>query len=160
MSCFDWVGLGIWEVGASVFENNMEINFIVDVLVYDGCYVNNFWFQEFFDLVTKLIWDNVVFVSLSMAKCLGLRICFVSSVAVDMINVMFGDVKVEMVVWVILGVADNVIVVSVGYGCVMVGMVGSGCGFDVGFFRVVVKGWFGVGVNVEKIGKTYEFVLI
>ncbi len=52
-------------------ENQIEISFRPDVYMYDGRYANNVWLQELPHPMTKLTWDNAIFLSPNTAAHLG-----------------------------------------------------------------------------------------
>jgi molybdopterin-containing oxidoreductase family iron-sulfur binding subunit len=49
----------------------LEIVMRPDVYMYDGRYANNMWLQELPHPMTKLTWDNAIFLSPKTAKRLG-----------------------------------------------------------------------------------------
>ena len=102
---------------------DIEVVLSTDSSVYDGRYSNNGWLQEMPDPITKLTWDNAALVSPRTAKRLGLS-------NDKMIELKHGDQKVKTAVFVVPGMADNSISLSLGYGKATDGRVGNGTGFD------------------------------
>ncbi len=87
----------------------LELVFIEDTHLYDGRYANNAWLQEAPDPMTKLVWDNVACVSPKTAAALSLS-------NEDRISIEVGGKAIDGVAWVQPGLADDMAVVTLGYG--------------------------------------------
>jgi molybdopterin-containing oxidoreductase family iron-sulfur binding subunit len=135
-----------------VTPDSLEVRFIAG-LVGDGRYANNGWLQEVPDPMTKLTWDNAIYISPKLAK--GLDLWPKSSMmakgplgALQGESVMNDNTfvtgreiarRAEITVngktisgWlsILPGLADNTLVVPLGYGRKHAGQVGSGVGFN------------------------------
>jgi MoCo/4Fe-4S cofactor protein with predicted Tat translocation signal len=132
-------------------SDGIEVVITRDAKVDDGRYTNNGWLQELPHPITKITWDNAILVSPKTGKELGLElqkegIPFLKKVkpgerpeeakAHDgqyhqtIIKVTVNGVSVEGPVWIQPGLADDVAVLSVGYGRKVIGRVGAGVGYD------------------------------
>ena len=89
----------------------------------DGRFLNNGWMLELPHPVTKITWDNYAAVSHTTAKELGVD-------SNDKIEVNVGNRKIEIPVFVVPGTADKTITIELGFGRTVVGVVGTGVGFD------------------------------
>jgi molybdopterin-containing oxidoreductase family iron-sulfur binding subunit len=90
----------------------------------DGRFAHNGWLQELPNPVSKVVWDNYAAVSVQTASELGVN-------NNDLIDVVNGNKKVTLPVYIQPGVADKVIEVNLGYGRTVAGPVGTGVGVDV-----------------------------
>ncbi len=112
-------------------DSAMDVVFTVGS-VGDGRWANNTWLQELPHPVSKIVWDNVAYVSPATARRLGLH----QSKETDkkqgaqMATLTIGDKSVDIAAWALPGLADNVIIVPLGYGRRVCGRVGINVGFD------------------------------
>jgi len=88
---------------------NLEVVFAQDNSVGDGRWANNGWLQELPDPITKITWDNAIFVSRVTAVELRLK-------NGQMWEVDLNGRKVQGPVWIQPGQADNVLGLPLGYG--------------------------------------------
>ncbi len=101
--------------------------------VDDGRYNNNGWLQEVPDPITKVTWENVILISPTTAKELGIS---ESANAKDgqyrqhLLKITVGSRSVQGPVWVQPGFADHTFGLALGYGRTETGRVGRGSGFD------------------------------
>jgi MoCo/4Fe-4S cofactor protein with predicted Tat translocation signal len=126
----------------------IEINFRPDPSIYDGRFANNGWLQEVPKPMTKLTWDNCVWIGPAMAERMGVS-------SRDLVQVQLNGAKMELPVWIQAGHPDNSITVFFGYGRTHAGRVGTGAGFDVYPLRTSAAPWFTAGVQVSKVAGTY-----
>ncbi len=101
--------------------------------VGDGSFCNNAWLQELPDPMTKIVWDNVALVSPATAKEFGIEQDKDTAEVrhARLIDVSVGGQTVRAAAWAAIGIPDNTIVMTYGYGRSHVGRVGAGCGHNV-----------------------------
>jgi len=126
----------------------MEIVFLPSPSVHDGRFANDGWLQELPDPLTKLTWDNPALVSPKTAESLGVA-------NEDMVRLDRAGRSLDLPVWILPGMADGVVAVTLGYGRSRAGRVGSGVGFDAFPFRTSKATGFASGVTLSRLGRTY-----
>ncbi len=124
--------------------NGLELVFRADPYLYDGRYANNAWLQELPQPMTKLTWDNAVYLSPATAKRLGL-------ISQNRVALRYRDQSVEGDIWVLPGHPDESATVHLGWGRWSVGRAGNGAGFDVYPLRYSDQMWSGSGVTLRKL---------
>ncbi|MCH7904365.1 MAG: TAT-variant-translocated molybdopterin oxidoreductase [Armatimonadetes bacterium] len=105
----------------SMKSSELELVILPDPTVYDGRYANNGWLQELPKPISNLTWDNSIQMSHATALKHGVEIdkkyLFVPAVRdADVFKLTANGRSVEGAVYVNLGMADDVIVVHLGYG--------------------------------------------
>ncbi len=133
---------------ASAKAGDLELVFLPSPSLHDGRFANDGWLQELPDPLTKLTWDNPALLSPGTADTLGLA-------NEDVVRVEHAGRSLELPVWILPGMADGVIAVTLGYGRSHAGRVGSGVGFDTYVVRSSQAPDFGGGVKLSKAGRTY-----
>src|SRR5262249_40938622 len=93
-------------------SGSFEIALRPDPSIYDGRYANNGWLQELPKPLTKLTWDNVIYVSPKTAEKLAIR----SDQNADVIEVEYRGRKVQGPAWVQAGQPDDTLTIFYGYG--------------------------------------------
>ncbi len=126
----------------------LEVVFRPDPTVLDGRYANNGWLQELPKPLSKLTWDNAVYVSFTTAEQNHLK-------NEDVIEITLGGRTVKMPVWVMPGTADDVLVVHFGYGRRKAGRVGSNIGANPFVIRTAQAPWFESGASMVRTGETH-----
>jgi MoCo/4Fe-4S cofactor protein with predicted Tat translocation signal len=91
----------------------------------DGKFLNNGWLQELPHPVTKITWDNYAAVSKTTAQALDVD-------DGDKIIINTGERTLEIPVVIQPGADNNTITIELGFGRKVVGVVGTGVGFDAG----------------------------
>ena len=127
----------------------LEIVFLPSPSLHDGRFANDGWLQELPDPLTKLTWDNPALVSVKTAETLGLT-------SEDVIRVDYSGRSLELPVWILPGMADGVVALTVGYGRSHAGRIGSGVGFDAFRVRSSKAPGFDSGVKLTKVARTYS----
>ncbi len=119
----------------------------------DGKFSNNGWLQEIPHPVTKVTWDNFAAVSLSTAEKLGVTFN-------DMIKINANGTELELPVMMQPGMADDLIVVELGYGRKNSGEVANDVGFNANVFlkSAMASPFVLQAVNVSKTGNVYKLV--
>ena len=125
-----------------------EIVFRPDPYLYDGRFANNTWLQELPRPITKLTWDNAVFVSPATAKRLDLENQHV-------VDLLYRGRWVSGAVWVSPGHPDGSVTVHLGYGRTRSGRAGNGAGFNAYLLRTSDALWSASGLEIRKTNETF-----
>ena len=123
--------------------------FLPSPSLHDGRFANDGWLQELPDPLTKLTWDNPALVSPKTAETLGLA-------SEDVIRVDYSGRSLELPVWILPGMADGVVALTLGYGRSHAGRIGSGVGFNAFTVRSSKAPGFDSGVKLTKLARTYS----
>jgi MoCo/4Fe-4S cofactor protein with predicted Tat translocation signal len=146
---------GALEVGGSAFAasaaagQGMTLVFEPDPTVWDGRFSNNAWLQELPKPVTKLTWDNAALVSPQTAAKLGVT-------NEDLVNLKLRGKTIQAPIYLQPGLAEDVVVISLGYGRKTGGKVLEGAGFNAYALRSSEAPWFDSGLEVSKAGGTHR----
>jgi molybdopterin-containing oxidoreductase family iron-sulfur binding subunit len=123
----------------------LEVVFVPSAALHDGRFANDGWLQELPDPLTKLTWDNPALVSPTTAATLDVE-------NGDMVRVDYNGRSVELPAWIVPGMADNVVALTLGYGRQRAGRVGNGVGFDTYPVRASKAPGFDGGATVSRRG--------
>lgn len=182
-------------------EKSLEIIFATDSSVYDGRWIENAWLQEAPDPVSKVTWDNVALIAPKTAKALGIYDHLVetepvtkalgvlpvegkfSAVGPDgeaehrkhhLIEVSVNGAKFEIPVMIGFGMAENTLLIPLGYGQgydkeheleyprangKFVGLVGVNRGFNAYPLRTSATTYLASGATVRKLDKKYHIAV-
>jgi len=135
--------------GATGSGSDLEIVFVPSPSLHDGRFANNGWLQELPDSLTKLTWDNPALLSPKTAETLGLA-------NEELVRVDYAGRSLELPVWILPGMADGVLALTLGYGRQRAGRIGSGVGFDAFKVRASKALGFDSGVKLTKLGRKYS----
>ena len=122
--------------------------FLPSPSLHDGRFANDGWLQELPDPLTKLTWDNPALVSPKTAESLGLA-------NEDWVRLDYAGRSLELPVWLLPGMTDGVVALTLGYGRSHAGRIGSGVGFDAFTVRSSKAPGFDSGVKLTKLARTY-----
>jgi molybdopterin-containing oxidoreductase family iron-sulfur binding subunit len=125
-----------------------EIVFLPSPSLHDGRFANDGWLQELPDPLTKVTWDNPALVSPKTAETLNLA--NQHSIRLD-----YAGRSLELPIWILPGMADGVVAVTLGYGRSHAGRIGSGVGFNAFAIRNSKALGFDSGVKLTRLGGTY-----
>jgi Fe-S-cluster-containing dehydrogenase component/anaerobic selenocysteine-containing dehydrogenase len=128
--------------------SGLDLVFRTDPFIYDGRYASNAWLQELPRHITKLTWDNAVYVSPATARRLNLQ-------NQQVVELKLSRRSVKGSVWISPGEADDSITVHLGYGRENAGVVGNGAGFNAYLIRTSDALWYANGVEVHPTGDSY-----
>jgi MoCo/4Fe-4S cofactor protein with predicted Tat translocation signal len=146
------IGGGAGAVGSQPAQaespGGLEIVFLPSPSLHDGRFANDGWLQELPDPLTKLTWDNPALLSPKTAETLGLA-------SEDVIRLDYAGRSLELPVWILPGMADGVVALTLGYGRLRAGRIGSGVGFDAFTVRSSKAPGFDNGVRLTKLARTY-----
>jgi MoCo/4Fe-4S cofactor protein with predicted Tat translocation signal len=146
------IGGGVGAAGSQPAEagspGGLEIVFLSSPSLHDGRFANDGWLQELPDPLTKLTWDNPALVSPTTAETSGLT-------SGDLVRLEYAGRSLELPVWILPGMADGVVALTLGYGRQRAGRIGTGVGFDTFTVRASRAPGFDSGVTVTRLGNTY-----
>ena len=126
----------------------LEIVFLPSPSVHDGRFANDGWLQELPDPLTKLTWDNPALISPTTAESLGLA-------SGDWVRLDYAGRSMELPVWLLPGMTDGVVALTVGYGRSHAGRVGSGVGVNAFTVRGSQALGFDSGARLTRLERTY-----
>jgi len=134
--------------GAAGGSGDLEVVFLPSPALHDGRFANDGWLQELPDPLTKLTWDNPALVSPKTAETLGLE-------SEDSIRLDYASRSLELPVWILPGMADGVVALTLGYGRLRAGRIGSGVGFDAFTVRGSKAPGFDRGAKITRVARPY-----
>ncbi|NUQ51281.1 MAG: TAT-variant-translocated molybdopterin oxidoreductase [Phycisphaerales bacterium] len=132
-------------------QTSMEAVFVTGH-VGDGRFANIPWLQELPVFGTRTVWDNPALVSPQTAEAMGLMPDKGTEQYPEarLASVTIGGRSVTVPVWILPGMADNVVVLTLGYGRKTAGRVADGVGVDVNPLRTIGGGWSARDVKLVK----------
>ncbi len=133
-------------------QAEFELIFRPDPTIYDGRFANNGWLQELEKPVTKLTWDNVVYISPADAQQLGVK----PGQDTTVVKLSYRGKEVEAPLWPQPGQPDGCLTAFFGYGRTRAGRTGSDKGFNAYKVRFSDAASFGIGAKISKTGATYK----
>jgi molybdopterin-containing oxidoreductase family iron-sulfur binding subunit len=120
-----------------------------DPCIHDGQFADNPWLQELPKPVTKLTWDNAIHIAPALAARLDLA-------NEDLAELAVGGNAVRGPVWIVPGMADETVLVHLGYGRRAAGQVGRYIGFSAYALRGVEAPWHRGGARLSKAGGSHS----
>ncbi|HYV37309.1 MAG TPA: 4Fe-4S dicluster domain-containing protein [Gemmataceae bacterium] len=137
--------------------DGLELDFRADPALYDGRFANNGWLQELPRPLSKLTWDNAVYISPATAVKFGFASADRPELANEkVVKLNFRGAEVEGPLWVLPGHADNAVTVHLGHGRTAAGRVGNGVGFNAYKLRMANARWFATTVGVQITGRQHS----
>ena len=151
--------------------NDLEINFRADPTLYDGRFANNGWLQECPKPLTRMTWDNAVYMSPDTAAKYSKTIFLWTGgehgrAEVGVVELKLRDRKVLAPVWALPGHPDSAVTVHLGHGRWRAGRIASTPtepnaagepirGFNAYALRPSSAPWFASGLTIAKTNKNY-----
>ena len=133
-------------------SQGMEMVVRRDPSIYDGRFANIGWLQELPKPLTKLVWDNAIYVSVNTAQKMGFPADQNAAVA----EIEYRGRKIEGPVWVQPGHPDDTITITLGYGRLNAGAAGNGHGFNAYTMWYSDEPFYSRGVKLTNTGKRYK----
>lgn len=113
-------GAAAAQLAAGSHSPGRMVAIVPSLSLYDGQYSNNAWLQELPDPVTKIVWENAALMSPATAIAIGAaagnnpKDLARASEHIVTLTTEYGTA--DLPVWVQVGMADDVVAVSLGYG--------------------------------------------
>jgi len=136
-----------WPAAKPVPTTGLELVFRNDPTVLDGRYANNAWLQELPKPLSKLTWDNALWLSHTDATERGLT-------NGQIVQISVGERKLEAAVWIMPGQPAGSLTLHLGYGRRGGGQVAAGRGFDAYQLRTTKHLHVQHGVELRPTNKT------
>jgi len=140
----------------------IEVAFRNDPSILDGRFANNGWLQELPKPITRLTWDNAIFVSPATAE----RIRGSNSPAFtggehgqivsDVVELRYQGRTVRGAIFPVAGHPDQCATVHLGYGRTRGGRLATGAGFNASAIRTSSALWFADDVEAARTGDRYS----
>jgi len=124
----------------------ITVLFRPDPSAWDGAWANNAWLQELPRPLNKVVWDNVVAVSPSLAARERLANGDVVALEAD-------GRRVEGPVWITPGQAPDTATLTLGYGHVPPDLLSTNLGFTASTLRIAASPTQTAGVTLTKLGR-------
>ncbi len=135
---------------AGATPDGLTVVFRPDATVWDGKQSNNGWLQELPKPLTKLVWENALYVSPALAAREKL-------LTGDIVTLAVSGREIEGPAWVLPGMADGVVSATLGYGRTVPEMVSTGWGYDAYALRAAGDAWQVQGVSLHKTERRASF---
>jgi MoCo/4Fe-4S cofactor protein with predicted Tat translocation signal len=129
--------------------------------LHDGRFANVAWLQELPQTGTRIVWDNPILLSPKTATKLGVWERDSHPFTDDkypratMAEIAINGRKVKCAAWILPGMADDTVIVTLGYGRRTTGVVGDGVGFDCYPLRDASGDLYARGATVAKTDGEY-----
>jgi molybdopterin-containing oxidoreductase family iron-sulfur binding subunit len=136
----------------AIDRSGLELNFRPDATVWDGRFSENAWLQELPKPPTQLTWDNALLISPDLAKDQGLETS-------DVVRVKTTAGAITVAALIVPGLARESLTLSLGYGRVQAGRVGSYRGFDANLLRHSEEPWRAKVLSLEKTGRKFPLAV-
>ncbi|MBI4660058.1 MAG: TAT-variant-translocated molybdopterin oxidoreductase [Verrucomicrobia bacterium] len=151
-------------------KDKLEAVFHRSYSVDDGRFNNNGWLQETPDPITKLTWDNAILISPKTAAELGVgdfdetrkgprvkKGLFKNQV----VEVELNGRKLRGPIWILPGLADNILGLALGYGRKKTGRIGrlptgAPAGYNAYELRTTAGEHFSIGAKVIPLNEIYD----
>jgi len=137
-------------LAAAAPGEGLELNIVLHPCLADGRYSNNAWMQELPDPMTKLTWGDAAAMSPATAKRLGVSFKERDPLVVDRVTVTLGGRSLELPGLISPGLADDVVVLTMGGGRQDLGRVAKGVGVNACELRQAASPWFAAGATVAR----------
>jgi MoCo/4Fe-4S cofactor protein with predicted Tat translocation signal len=134
--------------GEPVEPEGLELIFRPDPSIWDGRFANNPWLQELPKPLSTLTWDNAAYISPVTAERLGLA-------SNDMVDLRFRGRALLSAIWVMPGHPDDAVTLTLGYGHTWENEISQGLGFNAYALRTSDALWFGAGLEIRPMERTY-----
>jgi molybdopterin-containing oxidoreductase family iron-sulfur binding subunit len=140
-------------------SRELELSFRLDPSVSDGRFANNGWLQELPKPITKLTWDNAVFVSpATLEKVRGVNYPAYTGgehgqIISDIVELRYRGRTIRGALFGVEGHPDGCATVHLGHGRTRGGRIASGVGFNANLLRMSDAMWSGGGLQIVNTGE-------
>ncbi|HET8791688.1 MAG TPA: 4Fe-4S dicluster domain-containing protein, partial [Modicisalibacter sp.] len=140
-----------WQAGLSAstaIDAELILQLSPDPALWDGRHANNGWLQELPGPLTKLTWGNALLIAPAQAEARSL-------VEGDIVHLAVGERSVEVPVYILPGMPDDSVTLTLGHGRPGAGHVAEGIGSDAYRLQRVATRW-AMAASLEATGAHRE----
>jgi molybdopterin-containing oxidoreductase family iron-sulfur binding subunit len=130
-------------------RDSLDLIFRPDPTVWDGSVGNNPWLQELPKPLTRLVWENIIAISASLAAAQKIE-------SGDEVEMKAGNATVRGPAWILPGQPARSVTLYLGYGRRRAGTVGNAIGYDANALRAYQTPWLRSGAMLRKTGARRE----
>ncbi len=147
----------------------LELVFAEHPCLFDGRYANNPWLQELPDPMSRLTWDNAAIMSVKTAEKYGLKNSILleeltgtplGKYNMPLVEISHRNQKLVLPAYVLPGLADDTVYISLGYGRTQAGKVGTGTGFNAALLQTGHDYYMASSASLRKTGGTYALASV
>jgi len=124
----------------------LTLAFRPDPTIWDGGFANNAWLQELPKPLSKLVWENAIWIGPGRARQEGI-------VQGDVLKLAAGGHSLAGPAWIAAGQSDDVVSITLGYGRRVPDQLASGLGIDAYALRGPGGAWYRAGVTLTRTGE-------
>jgi len=147
------VRIGLEDLSPAPSEGEgIELVFAADLKLHDGRFANISWLQEMPDPVSKLTWDNAALMSPATARKIGAK-------DERLVEIEAGGRELSLPALILPGIAEDCLVLNLGYGRRRAGRVGDGVGLDTYGLRDSASMGFISGAAARATGRKYRLAM-
>ncbi|MEO1009513.1 MAG: TAT-variant-translocated molybdopterin oxidoreductase [Planctomycetota bacterium] len=154
-------GIGSIRVGGAPAESSLDVLFTPGRTL-DGRMAGNGWLQELPDIGSMTTWDNPALISPGTAQRLGLvpgggnprHVYLREHTTAKMVRLEVEGRTLDIAAWICPGIADDTIVLRLGYGRERGGPIAEGSGFNTYALRGAGQ-WRASGATMERVPGDY-----
>ncbi|MDP4024711.1 TAT-variant-translocated molybdopterin oxidoreductase [Methylobacterium sp. NEAU 140] len=125
--------------------SGLDVVFRPDPTLWDGTHADLAWLQELPKPLTKVVWENTVAVSPSLAERMGIA-------TGDVVRIEADGRHVEGPAWITPGQAAETVTLGLGYGRDVPDHLSRGLGYDANALRPTGTPWHLTGARLTKTG--------
>ena len=138
----------VYPPAKSAPQGGLDVILRPDPCIHDGQFADNPWLQELPKPLTKITWDNAILICPRLAGRLHLE-------NEDRAELSLGDTNVTGPVWILPGMAEDTVLLHLGYGRRSGGQVGREVGFSAYPLRKANECWMRSGAALRKVAGTH-----
>jgi molybdopterin-containing oxidoreductase family iron-sulfur binding subunit len=132
---------------SSGLDEGLALAFRADPTIWDGSAANNAWLQELPKPLSKLVWENAIWIAPEHAGRMNI-------LNGDVVEISDGTRRLRGPAWIAPGQADGVVSITLGYGRQIPNQLATGLGIDAYALRDTGTPWLRENITLTRTGDT------
>jgi molybdopterin-containing oxidoreductase family iron-sulfur binding subunit len=124
-------------------SHGLTIAFRADPTIWDGTASNNAWLQELPKPLSKLVWENAIWIGAGYAADQNIQ-------PGDVVEISHGTRRLRGPAWIAPGQADDVVSITLGYGRRIPNQLATGLGIDAFTLRDPANPWLRRNITLTR----------